>query len=141
MEDVIEDHISDGALEEYSLDTLAESRVALIEEHLQVCEHCRARLEAIEPLNFVHFTEDGPILSRATKLATGKVMARHWGKELDGGRVFEDVSAAMKYLSESFSQMFPEHSCESGCGRVQGAWTPLILSGRGTLDEVERIAG
>jgi hypothetical protein len=87
MEDVIEDHISDGALEEYSLDTLAESRVALIEEHLQVCEHCRARLEAIEPLNFVHFTEDGPILSRATRLATGKVMARHWGKELDGGQL------------------------------------------------------
>jgi len=115
----MEDHISDAAFEEYSLDKLKESSVAAVEGHLRVCDHCRTRLKAIEPVNFIHFTDDGPIFSRATKLATGKVMARHWGKELDGGRVFGDASAAMKYLSESFSQMFPEHSCEGQCGPIQ----------------------
>jgi hypothetical protein len=117
MEDVIEDHISDGAIEEYSLDKLAESRAALIEEHLRVCKHCRTRLESIEPVSFVHFTEDGPVYSRATLLGTGEVMARHWGTELDGGRIFGNVSAARKYLNESFAQMFPDHICKGRCGQ------------------------
>ena len=85
----VEHPIADGALEEYSLCELAESRVAAVEEQLLVCHFCRARLEAIEPVNFVHFTEDGPVYSRATKLTTGKVMARHWGKDLEGGKVCE----------------------------------------------------
>jgi hypothetical protein len=111
MEDVLESHISDSVLEAYSLRELAESRTAAVEEHLLVCDCCRARLEAIEPLNFIHFTEDGPIYSRATRLTTGKVVARHWGRELEGGAVFRSVSGARKYLIQSFSQMFPEHTC------------------------------
>jgi hypothetical protein len=79
--------------------------------------HCH--LETIEPVNFVHFTEDGPVYSRATLLTTGKVMARHWGKDLDGGKVCESVSAARKYVSESFTQMFPEHTCKGTCGLTQ----------------------
>ena len=115
MEDAI--HILEGTLEEYSLDHLPEP--AAVEEHLLVCDFCRARLEAIEPINFIHFTEDGPIYSRATRLATGKVLARHWGEQLDGGGVFRSVSAARKYLTESFSQMFPEHKCDRRCGPTQ----------------------
>jgi predicted anti-sigma-YlaC factor YlaD len=83
------DHISGLVLEEYSLDKLAESGLAAVEEHLLVCEHCRAWLDAIGPANFVHFTEDGPAYSRATLFATGQVMARHWGKSLDRGSVSE----------------------------------------------------
>ncbi len=119
MRDTIEGHVSDGALEEYSLYKLDESSFAALEEHLLVCDFCRARLEAIEPVNFVHYTEDGMIFSRVTRLRTGKVMARHWGKELDGSKVFRRVSAGKKYLSDSFSQMFPEHSCDGRCGPAQ----------------------
>ena len=45
MEDAIEGHLLDGALEEYSLRELAETRVVAVEEHLRVCGFCRARLE------------------------------------------------------------------------------------------------
>jgi len=103
-------------LKEYSLDKLARSSVPAIEEHLRACLPCRTRLEGVEPVNFVHFTADGPIYSRATRLTTGKVMARHWGKELEGGKVFGSVAAARRYLNESFAQMFPEHRCKGQCG-------------------------
>ena len=112
----MEDHIPDGALEEYSLGKLGESIIDEVEEHLRICDYCRTRRQGIEPVNFVHFTEDGPVYSRATRLTTGKVMARHWGKDLNGGRVFGDVSAARRYLNESFSQMFPRHTCDGRCG-------------------------
>lgn len=79
----------------------------------------RAWLDAIEPVNYVHFTEDGPVYSRATLLTTGKVMARHWGKELDVGKVCESVSAARRYVNASFCQMFPEHTCKGSCGPTQ----------------------
>jgi len=119
MEDVVEGHILDRAREKYSLHELAESRVGAVEEHLLVCDFCRARLDAIEPVNFIHFTADGPVYSRATRLTTGKVMARHWGKDMDGGKVFRSVGAAKRYLSASFAQMFPEHTCKGRCGPAQ----------------------
>ncbi len=119
MRDTIEGHLSDGALEEYSLYKLDESSISALEEHLFVCDFCRARLEAIEPVNFVHYTADGLIFSRVTRLRSGKVMARHWGKELEGGKPFGSVSAGKKYLSESFSHMFPEHECDGRCGPTQ----------------------
>jgi len=114
-----EGHLSAGSLEEYSLDKLSEFRNAAVEEHVLTCALCRARLEAIEPTNFVHFTDDGPIFSRATKLTTGWAMARHWGKELDGYRVCVNVSVAKSYLTQSFFQMFPEHRCGIRCGRTR----------------------
>jgi hypothetical protein len=112
----VEGHISEAVLEEYSLYKLTESSVAEVEEHLLVCDHCRAWLEIIEPVDFVHFTEDGPVYMRATLLTTGEVMARYWGRDLDGGRLCGSVSAARKYLNESFPQMFPEHTCTGRCG-------------------------
>ena len=115
----IEGHISDEGLEEYSLDRVAESRVGKVARHLGLCNHCRTRLDGIQPVSYVHFTADGPVYSRATRLATGKVIARHWGQELDGGRDFWDVSAARRYLRESFSQMFPEHQCNHNCGPMR----------------------
>ena len=119
MEDTIEAHILEGTLEEYSLHHLTDSSIAAVEQHLLVCDFCRARLEAIEPVSFIHFTGDGPIYSRATRLTTGKVLARHWGEQLDGGRVFKSVTAARKYPTESFSQMFLEHTCDRRCGSTQ----------------------
>ncbi len=112
-------HLSDASLETYSLTQVDESALSETEEHLLVCDFCRARLEAIEPVNFVHNTVDGPIYSRITRLRSGKVMARHWGNILDGGGLFGSVSAGKRYLNESFSQMFPEHSCNGRCGLTQ----------------------
>jgi hypothetical protein len=40
----MEDHISDGTIEQYSLDVLAESSVAAVEKHLLFCKYCRERL-------------------------------------------------------------------------------------------------
>lgn len=119
MENLIEGHISGTSLEEYSLDRLTKILHGTVEEHLLICAYCRNRLAAIEPLNFVHMTEDGPIYSRVTRLMIGQVIARHWGKELDGMRICGSVALARKYLDNSFSKMFPEHSCESSCGSAQ----------------------
>jgi hypothetical protein len=112
-------HLSDGSLEQYSLDRLPESRLAVVEEHLLVCDQCRARLEGIEPINYIHYTEDGPVYEKATRLTTGKLMTRHRGQDLHAGRAFGSFSAAKQYLSESFSQMFPEHTCNGLCGSAQ----------------------
>lgn len=116
VEDASPGHFSDEALEEYSLDRLADYTVVVVREHLLFCDYCRARLEGIEPVNLVHFTEDGPVYSRATRLTIGKVMVRHWGAQLEHGKVCGSVSAASGYLSESFAQMYPEHRCEGRCG-------------------------
>jgi hypothetical protein len=113
-----QEHSSDESLEKYSLNELAESNLPAVEAHLLVCASCRARLDAIEPVNYIHYTEDGLIYSRATRLTSGRVIAQHWGSDLHGGRVFRTVTAARKYLDESFSQMFPEHACSVGCTKV-----------------------
>jgi len=112
----MDEHISQKSLEEYSLDKMVDASVVKIEEHLLICQFCRARLEAMEPFNYVHFTADGPIYSRITRLATGEVMARHWGKDLRGGKLFRTVSEGKRYLTASFAQMFPEHTCGAKCG-------------------------
>jgi len=108
-------HIPTVLLEEYSLNKLPESGLTAVEVHLLVCERCRGRLEEIELVNHIHYTEDGPVYSRATRLSTGDVIARHWGTDLHGGKTFRSVSAARTYLIESFSQLFPEHSCNGSC--------------------------
>lgn len=120
MGDAVEGHISDRALEGYSLDKLAESLLTVLEEHLRACDRCCARLERIEPMNFVHFTKDGPVYLRATRLTTGKVMARNWGVTIDGGKAFGSVSTARRYLIGAFSRMFPEHTCQGRCGPTKG---------------------
>jgi len=116
-------HLSDRAIEEYSLDTLTDSGLLAAEEHLLVCGDCRARLAGIEPVKYVHETEDGSVYARITRLRTGKVMARQWGADLHAGRVFGSFCAAQEYLSESFSRMYPEHTCVGACGAPQFAGT------------------
>ena len=114
------DHTPDEELEAYSLDTLGENSLAETEEHLLVCDFCRARLAQIEPFNYIHFTEEGLVYIRVTRLATGEVSARHWGRDLYGRRILASVSAAELFLRESFSQMFPGHECHGRCGPAPG---------------------
>jgi hypothetical protein len=42
-------------------------------------------------------------------------VARHWGRQLDGGRTCDSVEEANAYLMESFQQMFPKHECSEHC--------------------------
>ena len=41
-------HISGDSLEQYALGQLREPDLAIVEEHLLVCEHCRARLADVD---------------------------------------------------------------------------------------------
>ena len=109
-------HRSGTELESYSLGRLGASQAAVLEEHLLICEQCTEALLAIEIFNFVHYTREGRFYSRITRLESGSFFARHWGRDLEGGREFRTRSAAKAYLTRSFSQMFPEHACSSRCG-------------------------
>ena len=121
MQADIDAHESGEDLECYSLGRLAPSRAAAVERHLLICQRCLAKLNAIEPYNFVHYTSDGPFYSRITKLRTGTFIARHWGRSLEGGKEFRTRKGAKAYLARTFSRMFPEHACTARCGATNGA--------------------
>jgi hypothetical protein len=121
MQEFIDAHQSGEALESYSLGRLPPSGTAALEQHLLVCQRCRAKLNAIEPYNFVHYTRDGPFYSRITKLRTGTLVARHWGRSLEGGKEFRTRKGAKAYLTRTFSRMFPEHTCTARCGATDDA--------------------
>jgi hypothetical protein len=70
----------------------------------------------MEPYNFVHLTREGPFYSRVTRLRTGKLFARHWGRNLEAGREFRTQRDARAFTARTFSQMFPEHTCTDLCG-------------------------
>jgi hypothetical protein len=119
-------HPAPAQLELYSLDRLHDPILAQVEEHLLVCEFCREvvaendrLLHALRvlriPMSFVHQTEDGPICSHVARLDERTWFARHWGRELHGGRSFESILDANEYLLNSFAEMFPEHECGPGC--------------------------
>jgi hypothetical protein len=116
MQEDVGDHQSGEDLESYSLGRLTPSRTAAFERHLIICQRCRAKLNAIELYNFVHYTSDGPFYSRITKLRTETLLARHWGRSLEGGKEFRTHQGAKAYLARTFSRMFPEHTCTARCG-------------------------
>jgi len=116
MPEDIDDHQSGERLESYSLGKLAPSLTAAFERHILICPGCRAMLKAIEPYNFVHYTSDGPFYSRITKLRAGTFLARHWGRNVEGGKEFRTNAGAKAYLTRTFSRMFPEHICTARCG-------------------------
>lgn len=119
--DPVDKHVTDEALEQYSLGRLSSSRTATLEEHLLVCQTCRDRLDRLEPFNLVHDTEDGPFHSRVTKLRTGLFFARHWSLTLEGGKEFGSLRGAKNYLLRTFCQMFPGHTCSDHCGSTKPA--------------------
>ncbi len=128
----MDQHLSADELEAYSLGRATDTNLEQIEIHLLFCEHCqnelaltahyiRAMKEAtvvgkdVRRLSSVHITEGGPIFGAMHETADGKWLARHWGRQLDGGRKCDSVEEANAYLIESFWQMFPEHVCSMGC--------------------------
>lgn len=104
--------------EKYSLGRLDRVEEERLENHLLICQACQTRLSDVEPYNFVHYLKR-PFYSRITILKDGKFFARHWGHKLDGGREFRTLSGAKRYLSRSFSEMFPEHRCNARCGSTK----------------------
>jgi len=119
-----DEHLSEENLESFSLGRVAPSRVAGFEKHLLICEPCRQRLIAIEAYNYIHYTIDGLIYSRVTKLRSGMFFARHWGRQMEGGKEFRSTNAAKAYLIRTFRQMFPEHLCEPRCGSTEAPSRP-----------------
>jgi hypothetical protein len=111
-----EPHRSPEELEDYSLGRLDAPQTAALEEHLLICPECTRKLVGIEPYNFVHYTPEGPFYSRITSLRNGAFFARHWGRNLQGGKEFQTRAGARAYLTRSFSQMFRGHVCSSRCG-------------------------
>lgn len=111
-----DDHQTRADLESYSLGKLAESPTPGFELHLLICRRCRSGLDAIEPYNFVHYTNDGPFYSRITRLRSGMFFARHWGRSLEGGKEHRTREAGKAYLVRSFFLLFPEHTCTARCG-------------------------
>src|ERR1039458_9943785 len=57
----------------------------------------------------------GPIFGAVHIGTDGKWLARHWGRQLDGGRICSSVDEADAYLMDSFWQMFPGHECSQQC--------------------------
>ena len=124
MHGSIEEHVGAATLERYSLGEFGPAALeAVVESHLLICAACRDRLAAIEPFNKVHFTLDGPIYSRITQIQDRSFAARHWGRQMEGGRRFQDLPTACQYLFDSFAQMFPEHTCGEACS---GPATPSM---------------
>jgi len=112
-------HSTEEELESYSLGSLSSARTAVLEEHLLLCANCRARLDRMEPYNYVHYTKDGPFYSRVTRQRNGTFFARHWGRSVKGGKEFRSRQGARAYLMRSFRQMFPEHVCGKDCGSTK----------------------
>jgi anti-sigma factor ChrR (cupin superfamily) len=48
MREPMKDHVPDDWLQQYSAGVLEVPRLAQVEEHLLVCEHCRERLTKLD---------------------------------------------------------------------------------------------
>jgi hypothetical protein len=131
----MEAHVSETDIERLALGRLPTAKSIRVQRHLFKCGPCLQRLIGIEvqlaaleliagdrapmpekskPLFIVHDTADGFVYSRAEE-RRGAWYARHWGKELDGGRDCGTMAEANEFLIQSFSEMFPEHRCTERC--------------------------
>jgi anti-sigma factor RsiW len=130
MRDAFQDHVTQVALESYTLGELREPEAAEVEEHLLVCETCRQALSEADAFGalirgrppghaaaaFVHATEDGLIRLELRALPGARWSARLRGDELEGQATLASPREAYRHLRCSFTEMFPEHLCNSGCG-------------------------
>jgi len=126
-------HLSETVVQDVALGTSPRGQSLRAQQHMRKCASCLAWLIAVEaqlgaardpsllrvperrhPLFAVHDTIDGLIYSRA-ELSDGEWSARHWGRELNGGRRCATLEEANEYLFQSFVQMFPEHRCTPRC--------------------------
>jgi hypothetical protein len=128
--DLFSEHPAARLLEAYALEDLPDADLSAVEEHLLVCERCRqivSELDVFAPTlrgwgrkrtsaAFVHETDDGPIHLELRALPDAKWAARFWGDALEGSAVFGSVREAYAHLRSVFSEMYPDHLCNPGCG-------------------------
>lgn len=125
----MQEHIDEDVLETYALGRLEAEDAARVEEHLLICVACQTHLEKTESFikalrgvaadlfdsyDYVHDTEAGPVHLTLIK-AESRWIARFWGANLEGMRLFGDAREATRYLSDCFSEMFPRHECTPHC--------------------------
>ena len=108
-----------------------------------MCELCQDRLGAVDALRFAvrlaesksvktrrldfcHDTEDGIIVSEVHRVGRGKWFARHYGSQLDGGKLTRTLREANAYLLESFHLMFPKHVCTEWCEPIRKKSTSAL---------------
>jgi hypothetical protein len=127
-------HYSEETLERYSMGSLPEALAVPVGDHLLVCTGCRRRLREIKsfvaatrkalkstgdaPLNFRHYTSDGPIRVFVEPRQAAGWMACHEGEQLQGRWPCRTLRQANRLADELFRQMFPEHRCGPRCGPV-----------------------
>lgn len=123
-------HLTDEEVEEFVRKTLSGSALASVEEHLLVCEYCRRRVEALdrfvadlraaanalERLDVIHATADGPIRLRTRQSENRIWLAELSGREAHSVGRFATHEAAKAFVQRVFYEMFPEHVCNAGCG-------------------------
>jgi hypothetical protein len=72
----------------------------------------------MDPVSFIHDTEDGPIHLLVSSDKKGAWIARHWGHQLAGIRLYKTLAAANRGVRQTFRELFPEHVCTRRCGRA-----------------------
>ncbi len=128
MADSFHAHLTTDTVERFVFEELPETELAPAEEHLLVCETCRqavSEMDVFAPLlrpgnsgtaAFVHVTGDGRVTLEIRSLPESTWSAWIHGSHLDGRAQTGSASEACAWLRRAFSQMFPEHLCDSGCG-------------------------
>jgi anti-sigma factor RsiW len=130
MPDSFHDHLDVDVAERHVAGELTETELAVVEEHLLVCETCRqtvSEMDVFAPLlrsarggsaAYSHATADGPVVLEIDPLPDSKWSARIHGSRLEGRAYLGSPREAYAYLRRSFAEMFPEHLCDEGCGPV-----------------------
>jgi hypothetical protein len=123
-------HLREEEVEGFARNALPEPALAGVEEHLLVCEHCRSRVDgfdrfvadlraatkALDRLDVIHSTEDGPIALRTRQQGDGTWRAELSGTETQSVGTFASPEEASTHLQRIFYEMFPKHVCNAGCG-------------------------
>jgi hypothetical protein len=131
-------HPGEEDLERYAMETCPDARAEAIEEHLLLCEPCRARLagidrfllsfravaaEAIGSMRYRHRIAEGwvdLILSRAGSRWAARITA----PDVEFERVCETLEDAFNCSRQAFRELFPEHRCGRACGPANGGRAP-----------------
>ncbi len=128
-----ERHLSGAEVEGFVNETLPEPELEPVEIHLLICECCRQRVERIDrflaelraagvapetPLQALHITSDGPVTLHTRKSEGGHWIAVLSAPETRAEKSFEDLDAAKVFLARVFTTLFPEHLCDSRCGKA-----------------------
>jgi anti-sigma factor RsiW len=122
-------HISEATIEGYALGRFLGNCAGEVEEHLLLCEFCRAKIshemQLIRALRAgfrvrmaAHTTADG-VVELWIEQTGDKWIGRLKGEMLHGYRQASDQGAAFEAISTSFREMFPEHACGAFCSSVE----------------------